>query len=168
VMVWYNEDMPYTLERDIQASITGQILRMIYTKEIREEASAAYSVAAQGTAVISEDYHNIQFFAYCPMQPEKRDTAMYLLQKAVDDLAVKCDAEQLDKVKEVMLKRADDAAKQNNHWRSVLYMWRKYGIDEHTDYKKLVQAQTPEKISAFVKEVISSGNCITVLMTPEE
>ena len=168
VKIWYNENMPYTLERDIQASITGQILRMIYTKEIREEASAAYSVAAQGTAIISEDYHNIQFFAYCPMQPEKRDTAMYLLQKAVDDLAVKCDAEQLDKVKEVMLKRADDAAKQNNHWRSVLYMWRKYGIDEHTDYKKLVQAQTPEKISAFVKEVISSGNCITVLMTPEE
>ena len=168
VMVWYNEDMPYTLERDIQSSITGQILRMIYTKEIREEASAAYSVAAQGTAIISEDYHNIQFFAYCPMQPEKRDTAMYLLKKAVDDLAVSCDSEMLEKVKELMLKRADDAAKQNSHWRSVLYMWRKYGIDEHTDYKNLVQAQTPEKISAFVKEVISSGNCITVMMTPEE
>ena len=168
VMVWYNEDMPYTLERDIQSSITGQILRMIYTKEIREEASAAYSVAAQGTAIISEDYHNIQFFAYCPMQPEKRDTAMYLLKKAVDDLAVSCDSEMLEKVKELMLKRADDAAKQNSHWRSVLYMWRKYGIDEHTDYKNLVQAQTPEKISAFVKEVLSSGNCITVMMTPEE
>ena len=45
VKVWFNEDMPYTLERNIQADITGQIMRMIYTKEIREEASAAYSVA---------------------------------------------------------------------------------------------------------------------------
>ena len=38
----------------------------------------------------------------------------------------------------------------------------------HTDYKATVQAQTPEKIAAFVKEVISSGNHITVMMLPEE
>ena len=168
VMVWYNENMPYTLERDIQADIAGQIMRMVYTKEIREEASAAYSVAAQGSAVISEDYHNMQLLAYCPMQPEKRDTAMYLLKKAVDDLAVSCDQEQLSKVKELMLKRVDDQMKQNNYWNTRMYYWYKYGIDLHTNLKATIQAQTPEKISAFVKEVISSGNFITVMMTPEE
>ena len=168
VKIWYNEAMPYTLERSIQADITGQIMRMVYTKEIREEASAAYSVAAQGQASMSEDYHNMQLLAYCPMQPEKRDTAMYLLQKAVDDLAVSCDAEQLNKVKELMLKRVDDSMKQNTYWSSKIYRWYKYGSDEHTNLKATIQAQTPEKISAFVKEVLSSGNCITVMMTPEE
>ncbi|MCR5130928.1 MAG: insulinase family protein [Prevotella sp.] len=167
-MVWFNEDMPYTLEHDIQASIVGQILRMVYTKEIREEASAAYSVSAGGSASLDDDYHNIQFIAYCPMQPEKREIAVNLLEKAVKDLAVSCDAEMLAKVKEVMLKRADDAVKQNSYWHNVMRTWDRYGIDEHTDYKATIQAQTPEKIAAFVKEVISSGNHTTVMMLPEE
>ena len=93
---------------------------------------------------------------------------MYLLQKAVDDLAVSCDVEQLNKVKELMLKRVDDSMKQNSYWSTRMYYWYKYGLDMHTNLKDTIQAQTPEKISAFVKEVISSGNCITVMMTPEE
>ena len=167
-MVWYNEDMPYTMERSIQASIAGQILRMVYTKEIREEASAAYSVAAGGGFIMDEDYHNVQFYAYCPMQPEKRDTAMYLLEKAVNDLTVSCDPEKLDKVKEVMLKHADDSVKQNDYWNNILNTWKLYGLDEHTDYKATIQAQTPEKISAFMKEALSSGNHITVMMEPTD
>ena len=166
-MVWFNEDMPFTLERSIQASIVGQIMRMVYTKEIREEASAAYSVAAGGNALHDEDENCIQFVAYCPMQPEKRDTAMYLLEKGVTDLSVTCDAEMLSKVKEVMLKRADDAKKENSHWHNVIMSWHEDGIDMDTDYKATVQAQTPEKISAFVKEVLSSGNHVTVMMLPE-
>jgi zinc protease len=106
--------------------------------------------------------------AYCPMQPEKREIAMNLLEKGVNDLAQSCDAEQLNKVKEVMLKRADDAAKENGHWSNTIQSWHEYGIDMHTDYKATIQAQTPEKIAAFVKEVISSGNHITVMMLPEE
>ncbi len=167
-MIWFSEDMPYNLERKIQASIAGQILRMVYTKEIREEASAAYSVAAQGSASINEDDSRMLLLAYCPMQPEKRDTALYLLQKAVSDLSVACDGEKLEKVKELMLKRADDSAKQNGYWGNVLYNWRKYGIDEHTDYKALIKAQTPEKISQFVSDVLKAGNHITVSMLPEE
>ncbi len=167
-LVWFNEDMDYTPERSIQASIAGQIMRMIYTKEIREEASAAYSVSAGGDASISDDYHVMELVAYCPMQPEKKDTAMLLLVQAVENLAKTCDAEMLNKCKEVMLKRYDEQVKNNGYWNSIIQMWRKYGLDEHTDYKALVQAQTPEKISAFVREVISAGNCVNVTMLPEE
>jgi zinc protease len=167
-LVWFNEDMDYTPERSIQASIAGQIMRMIYTKEIREEASAAYSVSAGGNASISDDYHVIELVAYCPMQPEKKDTAMLLLVQAVENLAKTCDVEMLNKCKEVMLKRYDEQVKNNGYWNSIIQMWRKYGLDEHTDYKALVQAQTPEKISAFVREVISAGNCVNVTMLPEE
>ena len=67
-----------------------------------------------------------------------------------------------------MLKRVDDSMKQNAYWSGKIYRWYKYGNDEHTNLKATIQAQTPEKISAFVKEVLSSGNCITVMMTPEE
>lgn len=167
-MVWFNEDMPWTLEGSIQADMAGQILRMVYTKEIREEASAAYSVGAQGAFVRNDERQNAQLIAVCPMQPEKRDTAMLLLQEAVDNFAVKCTQERLDKVKEVMLKRADDAVKQNTYWHNVMQSWHEYGTDTHTDYKTLIEAQTPEKVAAFVKQVVAAGNHITVMMLPEE
>ena len=167
-MIWFSEDMPYTPERDIQASIAGQIMRMVYTKEIREEASAAYSVSASGAASISDDYHVMQLVAYCPMQPDKKEIALQLLSQAVTNLSNTCDVEMLNKCKEVMLKRYDENVKNNGYWNNIIYTWKKYGMDEHTNYKELVQSQTPEKISAFVRELISAGNHISVIMLPEE
>ena len=46
--------------------------------------------------------------------------------------------------------------------------WNKYGIDMHTDYKKLVEAQTPETIMQFMKEFNASGNRLSVCMMPAE
>ena len=102
------------------------------------------------------------------MQPEKRDIALQLLREGVNEFGTKCTQERLDKVKEVMLKRADDAVKQNSYWKNFLQSWHQYGTDTHTDYKALIEAQTPEKVAAFVKKVVSSGNHVTVMMLPEE
>jgi len=167
-MTWFNEDMPWTLEGTIQANMAGQILRMVYTKEIREEASAAYSVGAQGSFGRDDDQQTAQLVAVCPMQPEKRETALKLLREAVDDFGAKCTQERLDKVKEVMLKRADDAVKQNSYWNNVMQDWHQYGTDSHTEYKALIEAQTPEKVAAFVRQLVSAGNHATVMMLPEE
>jgi len=168
IKMWYSEDMKYTLERDVQASIAGQILQMIYTRDIREKESAAYSVGASGNAVCGDDnYSCMRISAQCPMKPEKKERALYLLDQSLVDMSNNCDATMLNKVKEVMLKRADDAVKANSYWNNVIYMNERYGIDTHTDYKKLIQAQTPASISAYVKQMLSAGNNITVMMTPE-
>ncbi|MBQ7472293.1 MAG: insulinase family protein [Prevotella sp.] len=168
-MIWYSEDVPYTLETSIQADIVGQLMRMIYTKEIREEASAAYSVGAGGYATLDDDgYKLMQFYAYCPMKPEKRDTALFLLNKAVEGLTVTCDEEMLSKCKEVMLKRYDENVKKNYYWDGIIKTWDEFGIDEHTTYKSVVLAQTPQTIAAFMKKVVAAGNHITVEMLPEE
>ena len=47
-------------------------------------------------------------------------------------------------------------------------MWRYKGVDFHKDYEQLVNAQTPESIAAFVKEVLKAGNRAEVIMMPEE
>jgi zinc protease len=41
-------------------------------------------------------------------------------------------------------------------------------VDFHTDYEQVVNAQTPETISAFVQEVLKAGNRAEVVMMPEE
>ena len=168
VMTWYNDKMDYTLENIVRADMAGQILTMLYTEKIREEASAAYTVMTQG-GIQRDDYRTTaQVIIYCPMKPEKGDIATKIMFDEVQALAKTVDAEKLAKVKEYMLKNIDDQAKTNNYWVRQLNRLRKYGIDTHTDYKKVVEAQTPETIMAFVKELLKAGNHAQVVMMPAE
>jgi len=168
VMTWLNDKMNYSLESIIRADMVGQILAMIYTEKIREEASAAYSVMAQA-GLSRDDFRTIgQLFVYCPMKPEKGDVAMKIMQEEVVNLTKSVDAEKLAKVKEYMLKNIDDQAKTNNYWIRQIGHLRDYGVDTHTDFKKTVEAQTPETIAAFMKDFLKAGNRAEVTMMPEE
>ena len=169
VLHWYSKKVPYTLENAVRANAVGQVLQMVYLKEIREEASAAYT--ASGQAGISRDDFGDEstILAYCPMKPEKADTALFIMRRAVQDMAAgKCDNDMLTKVKEYMLKNHGDRLKTNGYWASVITTWRKWGIDFYTNYEQTVQNLTPESLCAFVKEVLKAGNEAEVVMMPLE
>ena len=166
---WYSKKIPYTLENAIRADVAGQVLQMVYLKEIREEASAAYTV--QGQVGISRDdfADETSIFAYCPMKPEKADTAIYILRRAVQDMAAgKCDADMVKKAKEYMLKSHADQLKQNGYWTGRIRTWRLWNLDFHTDYEKTVEAVTPESVCALVAEVLKAGNEAEIVMLPAE
>ena len=168
VMTWMNDKMDYSLQNIIRTSMVGQILTMIYTEKIREEASAAYSVAAQ-SGMSRDDFRTLtQVLVYCPMKPEKGDIATKIMKEEVENMAKSVDVEKLNKVKEYMLKDIDDQAKTNNYWLRQINRLRLFGVDTHTDYKATVQAQTPETIAAFMQEFLKPGNRAEVIMLPEE
>lgn len=167
--VWYNEKMPYSVANSIKADITGQVLSMIYLKKIREDASAAYSCGAQGLASLEDDgYHNITLVGYCPMKPEKKDIAISIMNAELPNLGKTCDTEMLDKTKKLMLKQRETSLKTNEFWLNAIEKYRKFGVDAYTDYNKLVEAQTPQSISAFVNEFLKGNNAVTVIMLPQQ
>ena len=167
VMEWYTKELPLTAENGIKMDMIGQVLSMEYLKKIREDASAAYTVQAMG-GIDRDDFDTTaQVLAVCPMKPEKADTAIMILRDEVTALAKTCDADKLQKVKEYMLKEHGNQLKQNGYWLSVINTWRKFGLDFHSDYEKLVNAQTPESISALTAELLKSGNRAEVIMLPE-
>ena len=168
LMAWNSKQIPYTLESEVKADMAQQVLTMIYLKKIREDASAAYTVQAMGGAERNDFGSEVTILAYCPMKPEKGDVAVKILREEMDVLANNCDADMLTKVKEYMLKNIDDQAKTNGYWSGVISTWRKWGVDTYTDYKKVVEAQTPQSISAFVKELLKAGNRAEVVMMPAE
>lgn len=168
VMDWYTKAMPLTAENDVKMDMIGQILDMEYLKKIREDASAAYTVQSMSNIDRDDFGTTAQILAVCPMKPEKADTAITILRDEVAALAKTCDADKLQKVKEYMLKSHADQLKQNNYWLAVINAWRKWGIDFHTDYEKLVNAQTPESISAATAEVLKAGNRAEIIMLPAE
>ncbi len=165
--VWH-KDAPYTLDNAILTDAASQILSMVYLKDIREDASAAYSVGAYGGLTRRGDKSNIVIQAYCPMDPAKVDLALSLLAKGIKDNTVKVDADKVQKVKDYMLKNAAEQAKNNAHWMDVIDEYIQTGVDLQTNYKKTVEALTPEKIANFLKQLLQANNHIEVVMTPEK
>lgn len=168
VMLWTSTDVPYTLDNSVRMDMAGQILSMIYLNKIREEASAAYTVGAYASLSRMDEKTDCSLMAYCPMKPEKADTALTILRDEVETMAKACDDDLLAKVKEYMLKSFDDRVKTNGYWSSVISRYRDYGVDMHTDYRRTVEAQTPETVSAMIGELLKAGNRIEVVMMPEE
>jgi len=163
---FWHAPMAYTLENEILTSAAAQVLSMVYLKSIREDASAAYSVSAGGSLRRLGNKSTAVIQAYCPMDPAKSDLALKLLAEGIKDNTVKMDADKVQKVKDFMLKNAELAAKNNGHWMDILdeYVWT--GVDFQTNYKKTVEAITPAKLAAYLKQILAAGNHAEVVMTP--
>ncbi len=167
IVLWHSDKMPYTLENIIKADMAGQVLDMVFTKKIREEKGATYSCASRGSVSRDDFEVNSQFMLYCPLKPELVDEIIKLANDELIAHGTTCDADMLKKVKEYMAKAYGDNQKKNNYWLNVMKNNRKYDLDVHTDYLKIVEAQTPATIAAFVKELLSADNRIEVIMMPE-
>ena len=164
--MWYAE-MPYTLDNIVKLDAVGQVLSMIYLKTIREDESAAYSCGAAGHFNTGTNQPKALLQAYCPMNPDKSELAVRLLHEGIQNMAKQVDADQLQKVKDYMLKQADIDAKQNSYWINTITTFKEYGLDVNTDYKKTVEALTVDSVRDFLNELLKSGNHVEVIMTPE-
>ena len=168
VMTWRAEKQAYSFENSVRASMAAQVLSMIYLKKIREDAGAAYSCGAQASFSRNDFGTQTQITAYCPVKPEKAELALNIMRDEMETLAKTCDADKLEKVKEYMLKSLDDQLKTNNYWLNAIFNYVNYNLDFHTNAKAVIEAQTPETISAFVADVLKQGNRAEILMLPEE
>ena len=168
-MYWYNNNVPYTLETGIKASAAGQVLEMVYLKKIREDASAAYSASAFGSASAGSDVPMTTIVGVCPLNPEKAELATQIMRDEAKAMCETVDAEMLKKVKEAMLNKYEENGKRNGYWMDIITDYDELGIDKYNGYKEIVNALTPESIAEFMKNVIfAGGNNVEVIMLPEE
>jgi zinc protease len=167
-MFWLNTSMPYSQENAIKANVAGEILNTIYLRKVREEQSAAYTIGAAGYSQHVGDVISTMFVGACPMKPEKADIALKIMREEVPAMAKSVAAEDLNKVKEYLLKEADTQARENDHWQDVLQHFMLYGDDIQTNYKKIVTSLTPADISKFVGDVVKGCRTIDIVMMPEK
>ena len=165
---WYDTKTPYSLENDIKASMLGQVLSKIYLQKIREDAGAAYSAGAQGYSTINGDRPFTVVLASCPMKPEMSEVALKIMNEEIIEACKTIDATSLKEIKELMIKDHNTAIKENGYWMQTLISYVCRGLDDHTAYEQIVNAQTPETIAAFARQMLAAGNKVEVVMLPEE
>ncbi len=166
VSVIYTADCPFTLKNVITGSMLGEVLRLIYTRTIREESGAAYSVGA-GCAVeyYPEDLAKIS--VRFSTSPEKKDLAVSLVDAGIRELMEKGPSqESLGKVKEYMLKIHESNQQVNAYWLyDMTFRLNHPGMEYSKAYAGMVESITVDDIRKMAKEMIRQNNRILVTMT---
>lgn len=148
------------------ASILGQVLTIIYTKTIREEAGAAYSVSAGATV----DYYpqeqeriSVRF----PTDPKTLDLAIRLIDEGIEEVAKNGPAEEdVNKVKEYLLKVYEGNITVNRYWQYCLsYKWNHNGEDYDKGYAEMIRSISPKDVQQMAQHILQTGSRILVTMS---
>ena len=165
---WYDTKTPCTLENQLKANILGQVLSKIYLQKIREDAGAAYSAGARGWSTFEGNNSFTAVMASCPMKPEMADMAVKIMNEEIVEACKSIDPTTLKEIKELAIKDHGTSLKENGFWLRQIHNYLFTGTDGLHGFEQIVNAQTPETIAAFAKQLLNAGNKVEVVMLPEE
>ena len=105
-----------------------------------------------------------------PTAPEKREKMTEIVYKGVEDIVNNGPkAEDLQKVKEYMLRSHEESLKNNGYWLNQMVSYVLYNEDNVTPYVETVNSITAADIQEMARRIFKSGNRIEVGMTsPKE
>lgn len=168
VLMLYSGNCKYDLKNNLQMSMLGQLLNMVYLRTVREDAGGTYGVSCSGMLSKYPTERGI-FQAYFDTDPNRREEMMNLISKGIEEFIANGPvSEDLSKVKEYMLKTYKQNQKENNYWMGILstYYWE--NLDMNTGYEETVNAITGDDLKAFAKAFFGQKNEIEVSMSSPE
>ena len=71
-------------------------------------------------------------------------------------------------IKENLIKNYTANAKVNRYWVNILMNKCLFDLDIHNGWEEIINAQTPETISAFARQLLNGGNKVEIVMTPQD
>jgi len=164
---WFSDKTEYSLKNELYVNAIGDILTMTYLRSIREDNGAAYSVGAGGDLSVDDNVAYNVITASCPVDPDKAETAQKLINDGLKEATTNINPEDLQKVKESMIKDFNAAQRKNGYWSNVLQEYLRYGIDTNTDYKSIIESMTTQGLQDYLKDILKSGNHTEIIMMPE-
>ena len=98
--------------------------------------------------------------------PTKKEKLNTLIDELVKKMAAEGpSSEQMQKVRDYMVKQYNDNQKENSYWISSLDEYYYTGIDFNADYLNIVNSVTADDVKAFATDLIQQGNKVTVVLT---
>ncbi len=164
----YSGIMPFNMENRTVMTAIGNILSIRYIESIREKEGGSYGVGVRGSInniPIDEATLMMQF----DTDPIKQPKLIGMIHSEVNDIVANGPREDdLQKVKENMLKKYTEDLAENSWWSGALNRYYQDKLNLVTDYKASVEALTPELIQSTLKKLVSEGNILEVVMKPKE
>lgn len=165
VLFLYHAETPYNLKNTIMLSMLEQIMDMMYTESVREDEGGAYGVPVNaGLQRYPKEEATIQI--QLPTAPEKRERMTHLVYQGIDKMVTEGPkSEDLQKVKEYMLRAHEENLKKNGYWMNQMIEWALYQNDNDAIYVDTVNSISVADIQEMARHILRSGNRIEVGMT---
>ena len=165
VFMMLTGDQKQTQRNSMMADMLGQLLDMVYTKTIREDAGAAYSVNCQ-CGLNSYPKQQLMLEISFSTAPEKKDLAMKLIAEGLQNMIKNGpEVKDMDKVVEYKLKKHAEMVKENAYWMSILTQQWLLGVDFSVNYDSVLKSIMPKDLQKFAADLYKQNNRITVTMT---
>ncbi len=166
-MILIEGTMPYTPANKVVSSIVGQILSNRLLAKIREEMGAVYSIGA-GSSMSRVGKYNTMIQIPFPMKPEMKDEVLKEIDIMLKDMSVKVTPDELNPIKEYMVKDAIQGRELNSTWLSAMTATAINGVDVFNNQIEIINAVTCADVEKFMKELLEQGNERTILLDPAE
>jgi zinc protease len=164
----YTGNMEYNLENSVTLNFLKDILRARYTISIREEKGGTYGVGVGGSMdpYCAPTYQLlIQFDTNETMADELSEIVVAELKQIA---ANGPKAEDLNKVREYLIKEWNNRLVQNGAWMGYIRNYYTYGenMNRVANYENVVKNMTAEKVAAMAAKVLADNNMTYVVMRP--
>ena len=169
VAIVYNGTIAKNLENDIKMSVLNSVLSQLYTKTIREDEGGTYGVGVQGQ-ISGEPKEKFMLLISFDTDVAKAPKLIELAKSGLAAIAEQGpNVEYVTKARENMIKAFPEKQINNSYWHNIIYQYYSHGRDNWKNYIETVEkVATPEAIKAFVKELLSQGNELELVMNPAE
>ncbi|MCE5331226.1 MAG: insulinase family protein [Bacteroidales bacterium] len=166
--ILYSASLPFNMTNRTALTAIGNILNIRYLESIREKEGGSYGVGVRGSmsnTPIEEATLLMQF----DTDPEKQQKLIGIIHAEVKEIIANGPRiDDLQKVKENMLKKYTEDLAENNWWDNAIVRYYQDKINLVDDYKASVEALTPELIQSTLKQITDQGNVFEVVMKPAE
>ena len=167
VAILATANLPYSSKDSKLASIAGQILTARLVKLVREEKGAVYSISASGGMTREPSMRNVTMQSAFPMKPEMKDEVLDIIAGQFEDMTKNISQEELDKVKEYMIKEATANREKNASWLSAMVAYQIKPVDGFTGAVEEISSITTDDVKKFMKQVMDQNNYQVYVMDPE-
>ena len=161
----YSGKMAYNLKQNVVMDYLTQALDLVFNEEVREKEGGTYGVSSYGSLNKFPHEEGMLQIVY-QTDPVKKDQLNTLIDELVAKMASEGPTpEQMQKIREYMVKTYNDNQKENSYWISTLDEYYYTGTDFNTDYLNIVNSITSADVKMFANDLLQQGNKVTVVLT---
>ena len=158
--------MPYSFKNRLLASMSAQLISTRLLSEVREKEGAVYSIYTQGSQDRLSEM-SVTYQTIFQVKPEKKDRALEIIRSEFEKLAKETPVEELDKVKEFMVKQITEDEHTNSYWCSMMAGNELLPSEICVKAEQTIQSITPEEVSNYVNKVMKQNNYRVLVMMPD-
>ena len=167
---WINTQIPYSFENEIKANILSDILKFKrYRERIRlDNAGVYHEVGGNHQHYMLGDLPFTEVHTFVTLKSEFVDEAVHIIKEEMTKACEHIDEADFEEFKQEKLKSYANLNRNDNfYWMRAIEHYVSTGeVDLGNDDVQIIQALTPEDISAFARKLLTTGNMIEIVMTP--